>query len=88
VPVPLLEEQKVITRRVEVLFAYADRLEARYAAAREQVEQLPPSLLAKAFRGELVPQNSVDEPTEENDRTSNILWEKHNAGQSGLDICP
>jgi len=33
------------------LFAYADRLEARYAAAREQVEQLAPNLLFKAFRG-------------------------------------
>jgi type I restriction enzyme S subunit len=51
---PSLAEQHEIVRRVEALFAYADRLEARYAAAREQVEQLTPSLLAKAFRGELV----------------------------------
>jgi type I restriction enzyme S subunit len=54
VPVPPVDEQHEITRRVETLFAYADRLEARYAAASEQVEQLTPSLLAKAFRGELV----------------------------------
>jgi type I restriction enzyme S subunit len=51
---PSLPEQHEIVRRVETLFAYADRLEARYAAARDQVEQLTPSLLAKAFRAELV----------------------------------
>lgn len=51
-----------IVRRVEVLFAYADRLEARYAAARAQVERLTQALLAKAFRGELVPQDPNDEP--------------------------
>jgi hypothetical protein len=32
----------------------AENLEARYAAARAQVERLTPALLAKAFRGELV----------------------------------
>lgn len=30
------------------------RLEARYTSASEHVERLTPSLLAKAFRGELV----------------------------------
>jgi hypothetical protein len=41
----------------------ADRLEARYTAARAQVERLTPTLLNKAFRGELVPQELNDEPT-------------------------
>lgn len=45
-----------------MLFAFADRLEARYTAARKQVDQLTPALLAKAFRGELVPQDPNDEP--------------------------
>lgn len=62
VPVPLEEEQTEIVRRVETLFAYADRLEARYAAARAQVDKLTPATLAKAFRGELVPQDPNDEP--------------------------
>jgi type I restriction enzyme S subunit len=62
VPLPSREEQDEIVRRVESLFAYADRLEARYAAARAQVERLTPALLAKAFRGELVPQDPNDEP--------------------------
>ncbi|MBE0672192.1 MAG: restriction endonuclease subunit S [Anaerolineales bacterium] len=53
---PTLEEQAEIVRRVEKLFAYAERLEARYTSASEHVERLTPSLLAKAFRGELVEQ--------------------------------
>ena len=59
---PSLDEQHEIIRRVESLFAYADRLEARYATARAHVERLTPALLAKAFRGELVPQDPNDEP--------------------------
>lgn len=62
VPLPSVSEQTEIIRRVETLFAFADRLETRYTAARAQVEKLTPSLLAKAFRGELVPQNPNDEP--------------------------
>lgn len=62
VALPNLPEQHEIVRRVETLFAYADRLEARYNAARTQVERLAPALLAKAFRGELVPQDPNDEP--------------------------
>jgi len=65
VPVPPPAEQAEIVRRVETLFAFADRLEARYTAARAQVEKLTPSLLAKAFRGELVPQDPNDEPASE-----------------------
>lgn len=59
---PPLIEQDEIVRRVETLFAYADRIEARYAAARAQVERLTPALLAKAFHGELVPQDPNHEP--------------------------
>lgn len=58
-------EQAEITRRVETLFAIADRLEARLATARTAVERLTPSLLAQAFRGELVPQDPAGEPAAE-----------------------
>lgn len=61
-PIPPLDEQQEIVRRVESLFAYADRLEAHYQAACIQIERLTPVLLAKAFRGELVPQDPNDEP--------------------------
>ena len=36
--------------------------EARLTAARKFIERLTPALLAKAFRGELVPQDPEDEP--------------------------
>ena len=65
IPLPSQKEQDEIVRRIESLFAWADRLETRHAAARAQVDRLTPSLLAKAFRGELVPQDSADEPASE-----------------------
>lgn len=58
---PILEHQEIV-RRVEKLFAFADRLEARYKTARAQVDRLTPALLEKAFQGELVPQDPNDEP--------------------------
>lgn len=61
-PTPTREEQTEIVRRVETLFAFADRLEARLKTAQIAAERLTPSLLAKAFRGELVPQDPNDEP--------------------------
>ena len=62
---PSLEEQTEIVRRVETLFAFADRLEARLAQAQTAATRLTPALLAKAFRGELVPQDPNDEPAAE-----------------------
>lgn len=66
-PIPMapMDEQAEIVRRVDALFALADAIEARCTAARAQVERLTPSLLAKAFRGELVPQDPNDEPASE-----------------------
>jgi hypothetical protein len=37
-------------------------IEARYAKAKVHVDKLTQSILAKAFRGELVPQDPNDEP--------------------------
>ncbi|XQA70703.1 restriction endonuclease subunit S [Xanthomonas sacchari] len=62
IPVPGMDEQAEIVRRVEQLFAYADQLEAKVAAAQQRIDALTQSLLAKAFRGELVPQDPTDEP--------------------------
>ena len=62
---PSKPEQAEIVRRVETLFAFADRLEARLAQAQTAVDRMTPSLLAKAFRGELVPQDPADEPAAE-----------------------
>lgn len=62
IPLPPVEEQAEIVRRVEQLFAYADQLEAAVNNARARIDRLTQSILAKAFRGELVPQDPNDEP--------------------------
>jgi type I restriction enzyme, S subunit len=55
VPVPPLTEQREIVRRVEALFALADRIEEHVRAATVRADLLPQAILARAFRGELVP---------------------------------
>jgi type I restriction enzyme S subunit len=61
-PCPSRIEQEEIIRRVKALFKTADALEARYLKAKAHVDKLTQSILAKAFRGELVPQEPNDEP--------------------------
>jgi type I restriction enzyme, S subunit len=55
-------EQDEIVRRVEALFKRAEQLEAHLVSAKGSVDQLTQSILAKAFRGELVPQDPLAEP--------------------------
>ncbi|MBL3538235.1 restriction endonuclease subunit S [Aminivibrio sp.] len=64
IPLPPRDEQKEIVRQVDKLFALADKVEEHYQKARAQVDALAQSVLAKAFRGELVPQDLDDEPAE------------------------
>jgi type I restriction enzyme S subunit len=59
---PSLVEQAEILLQIENLFSLAHQLEARLTTARKVVDRLTPALLAKAFRGELVPQDPGDEP--------------------------
>lgn len=62
--VPPLEEQHEIVRRIEAAFARIDRLAKEAKRALELVGRLDEAILAKAFRGELVPQDENDEPAE------------------------
>jgi type I restriction enzyme S subunit len=55
VPLPPLAEQREIVARVSALFARADAIDARLTAARSAADRLTQAVLAKAFRGELVP---------------------------------
>ncbi|UTS81866.1 restriction endonuclease subunit S [Phaeobacter piscinae] len=59
---PPLEEQAEIVRRIEAAFARIDQMVAEAAKALALLERLEQQLLAKAFRGELVPQDPNDEP--------------------------
>jgi type I restriction enzyme S subunit len=62
IPLPSTEEQNEIVRRVEQLFAHADKIEQQVQAAQQRVDKLTQSILAKAFRGELTAQWRKDNP--------------------------
>lgn len=62
VPVPPFEDATEIVRRIESAFAKIDRLANEAKRALELVGRLDEAILAKAFRGELVPQDENDEP--------------------------
>ncbi len=61
-PYPVADVRKEATDRLEAAFVHADRLEAEAARARALLDRLESAILAKAFRGELVPQDPADEP--------------------------
>ncbi|EMQ54778.1 restriction endonuclease subunit S [Vibrio cholerae] len=64
VSLPSYKEQKEIVRLVDQYFAFADTIEAQVKKAQARVDKLTQSILAKAFRGELVPQDPSDEPAD------------------------
>jgi len=55
VPAPSLAEQHEIVRRIEELFAFADKVERQVAVADERAHKLWRTILGRAVRGELVP---------------------------------
>jgi type I restriction enzyme S subunit len=59
---PELAEQREIVNRVAALSQVADRIEANFSTARSRARRLTPQVLAKAFRGDLLPQDPNDEP--------------------------
>lgn len=63
-PFPSYEEQNEIVRLVEQYFAFAETIEAQVKKAQTRVDNLTQSILAKAFRGELVDQDPNDEPAD------------------------
>jgi len=54
-PLPPADEQKEIVRCVSAFFVLADAIEERAQSALRRVEFLTQAIVAKAFRGELVP---------------------------------
>lgn len=62
IPVPDTMEQAEIVKKIEHAFAWIDHLAAEATSARTLIDKLDQAVLAKAFRGELVPQDPNDEP--------------------------
>jgi type I restriction enzyme S subunit len=62
IPIMPPEEQAEIVRRVESAFAWVNRLASETTSARKLIDHLDQAILAKAFRGELVPQDPNHEP--------------------------
>ncbi|WP_217524323.1 restriction endonuclease subunit S [Vibrio metschnikovii] len=61
---PSINEQTEIVRLVDQYFVFADSIEAQVKKAQARVDNLTQSILAKAFRGELVAQDPNDEPAD------------------------
>jgi type I restriction enzyme, S subunit len=62
VPVAPLSEQEKIIVEIEAFFKIVENIKQQYQQVKANLDQLDQSILAKAFRGELVPQDPYDEP--------------------------
>ena len=65
IPIPPLEEQKELMRCVDSAIVAHHKLLQAIASSEAELKQLDQSILSKAFRGELVPQDPNDEPASE-----------------------
>lgn len=62
IPLPPTAEQKRLVTQIQRTLAEADTIEAAARLARRRLDLAEQALLARAFRGELVPQDPTDEP--------------------------
>ena len=62
---PTIEEQSEIVDRIDEAFTQIETLATAAKSARERLDKLDRAVLAKAFRGQLVPQDPNDEPASE-----------------------
>ena len=60
IPIPSIEEQEIILSKVESILAKTDAIEQQYKALKEKTDNLPQSMLHKAFKGELTKQLDTD----------------------------
>jgi type I restriction enzyme S subunit len=80
VALPPESEQLEIARTVHDLLAIAARLELQLDGERRRIGRILPAILAKAFRGELVPQNPRAERVVE---TRERIESRHGTNESG-----
>ncbi|MCS7469560.1 restriction endonuclease subunit S [Stieleria sp. ICT_E10.1] len=64
-PLPPVDEQREMLRLIDAAFNGGEAIEQKSAESESALTQLDQSILAKAFRGELVPQDPNDEPASE-----------------------
>lgn len=80
IPMPSIEEQRLIAQKVEASYSVAANIERQALSALERVNKLTPSILAKAFRGELTEQWRLDNPDLiSGENSAEALLEKINA---------
>jgi type I restriction enzyme S subunit len=81
---PPLDEQREIVRHVDHFLKLADGIEKRVAMATARAEKLTQSILAKAFRGELVPTEAELARREGHEyEPASVLLERIRAGLNG-----
>jgi type I restriction enzyme, S subunit len=86
VALPPRAEQAEVVRRVDALFALADTIEGRVAAAIFRADKLTQSILAKAFRGELLPTEAELARRENREyEPASVLLERIKAERASLD---
>ena len=81
IPLPPIEEQREIVKKLDDLIILSNQVEEKYRLAMENVNKITQSILAKAFRGELVPQDP-------NDEHASIFLEKINAEKKLQELIP
>ncbi|HUU51284.1 MAG TPA: restriction endonuclease subunit S, partial [Nitrospinota bacterium] len=62
IPIAPFEEQKHIVEKIKKILSFIDSIDKSVHSAIAHSEELTQSILAKAFRGELVEQDPNDEP--------------------------
>ena len=84
VPLPPFAEQKEIVRRIENLFDISDDLEEKVGFVLERSKKMSESIIAKAFRGEIVPTEAELARLEKRDyEPASELLEKIKTEQAG-----
>jgi len=76
---PRLEEQREVVRRIDHAVSWLDKIATEHVRAEHLLPKLDQAILAKAFRGELAPQDPHDEP-------ASMLLERIKAEREGADV--